>query len=152
MDNEEQSTFNRNDTRKVFFDAWQKEIHSQPVTPLESIIIDVIKRHPEYQSIFSHQETFENFQLSQNSNQPNPFFHLSLHVAIIEQIQSDRPQGIRDIYKRLLNKYHDQTEAEHKMMEVLANLLHDAAQNPALMADDREYIDRLKRSFHLKGQ
>ena len=145
--NNEKAAFDHKDTRKIFFEAWQKELHSQPVTPLEDIIIDVIKRHPEYQSIFSHQESFENFQLKLNSHEPNPFFHLSLHVAIVEQVQADKPQGITEIYKRLMNKYHDQTDVEHKMMEVLAHLLHDAARNPALMADDQAYVERLNRLF-----
>lgn len=137
--------FNQQDTRKVFFDAWQKELHGQPVTPLESLIIDVIKRHPEYQAIFSHQEAFEKEQLNQKPGEPNVFFHLSLHVAIMEQIQSNRPQGIQAIYQKLLNKLQDQTTAEHKMMEVLAHLLHDAAHQPDLMANDQAYLERLKR-------
>lgn len=140
-------SFNHQDTRKVFFEAWQKELHAKPVTALENIIIDVLKRHPEYQSIFSHQEAFENFQLNNNTHEPNPFFHLSLHVAILEQVQSNRPAGVAEIYKRLLNKYHDQNDVEHKMMEVLAQLLHDAAHTPELIANDQAYLDRLNKLF-----
>ncbi|MCS5708840.1 DUF1841 family protein [Candidatus Berkiella cookevillensis] len=139
--------FNHQDTRKVFFEAWQKELHSQPVTPLEGIIVDVLKRHPEYQSIFSHQEAFENFQINLKNGGVNPFFHLSLHVAILEQVNANRPNGIKEIFVRLHNKYHDQTEVEHKMMEVLAQLLHDAAHKPEFLADDSEYLERLKRLF-----
>lgn len=143
--NQDSSNLSQHDTRKIFYEAWQKELHGQPISPLEALIVDVIKRHPEYQHIFSHQEAFENFQINLNNGQPNPFFHLGLHVAVLEQVQADRPQGIKQIYQRLHNKYHDQTEVEHKIMEVLALLLHEAANRPELAADDKVYLERLKR-------
>lgn len=135
---------NPHDTRKVFFDAWQKELHGQPITPLEAIIVDVIKRHPEHQHIFSHQEAFENFQINLNKDEPNPFFHLSLHVAILEQVGANKPHGIQNIYQRLTTKLGDKTEAEHKMIEVLAHALYTANQSTG-MADEAIYLENLKR-------
>lgn len=135
---------NHKDTRKVFFDAWQKELHGQPLTALEAIIVDVLKRHPEYQSIFSHQEAFENFQINLNQGDHNPFFHLSLHVAILEQVGANRPQGIKEIYKRLCQKHRDNTEAEHKMMEILAHALYTANQATGV-ADEKIYLENLRR-------
>lgn len=136
---------NHQDTRKVFFAAWQKEIHGELLTPLESIIVDVLKRHPEYQGIFSHQEAFENFQINLKQGEPNPFFHLSLHVAILEQVSADRPQGIKNIYARLVRKTRDTTEAEHKMIEVLAKTLYSAAHQSAGVADEQAYLEDLKQ-------
>tara|TARA_R110002110_G_scaffold166602_2_gene367343 strand:+ start:97557 stop:97985 length:429 start_codon:yes stop_codon:yes gene_type:complete len=135
---------NPQDTRKVFFDAWQKELRSEILTPLESIIVDVLKRHPEYQGIFSHQEAFENYQINLKQGEPNPFFHLSLHVAILEQVGADKPLGIKNIYERLVRKTGDVTEAEHMMIEVLAKALYSAHQSSG-EADEQVYLENLTR-------
>ena len=135
---------NPQDTRKVFFDAWQKELRSEILTPLESIIVDVLKRHPEYQGIFSHQEAFENYQINLKQGEPNPFFHLSLHVAILEQVGADKPLGIKNIYERLVRKTGDVTEAEHMMIEVLAKALYSAHQSSG-EADEQVYLENLKK-------
>lgn len=139
-----QNNLNPNDTRKVFFEAWQKELCNELLTPLEAIIVDVLKRHPEYHNIFSDQEAFENAQANLKQGEPNPFFHLSLHVAILEQVGADKPQGIKDIYARLVRKTGDMTEAEHKMIEVLAKALYSAHQSSG-MADEQVYLENLKR-------
>src|SRR5690242_16311262 len=117
--------------RQVYFDAWQKELHQQPLSPMEAIIVDVINRHPEYQPIFSEPESFNDLQHEKFALDHNPFFHLALHVTIIEQIMSNRPQGIKDQYERLLKKSGDKTEVEHKMMECLARILVEGFQQGA---------------------
>ena len=39
--------------------------------------------------------------------QINPFLHISLHLAIIEQVQTNRPFGINEAYYKLVNKYNN---------------------------------------------
>lgn len=130
--------------RKVYFDAWQKELKSLPLTPMEAIIVDIIKRHPEYHPIFSHQESFENFQAEKFAIDGNPFFHLALHVTICEQVGADRPQGIRELYQKLLKKHHDQTLTEHKMMECLARVLVENFQQDSA-SNEQKYLEMIKR-------
>lgn len=130
--------------RKVYFDAWQKELNKLPLSAMEAIIVDIIARHPEYQPIFNQTENFEALQDEKYALDHNPFFHLALHVAIAEQVGANRPIGIRKLYKQLLKKYGDQTVAEHKMIECLAKILvdsfsHDSANN------DQMYLAELKR-------
>jgi hypothetical protein len=130
--------------RKVYFEAWQKELKSLTLSPMEAIIVDIIKRHPEYQPIFSHQEAFENFQAEKYAIDGNPFFHLALHVTICEQVGADRPQGIRALYQKLLKKHHDQTVTEHKMMECLARVLVDSFQHDTA-SNEQKYLEMIKR-------
>ncbi|WP_204318325.1 DUF1841 family protein [Serratia marcescens] len=37
----------------------------------------------------------------------NPFLHMGLHLAVREQVATDRPQGIRTVYTKLIEKYQD---------------------------------------------
>lgn len=109
--------------RKVYFDAWQKELKGELKTPMETLIADIIRRHPEYHPLFSDLDNFESYQNEKFNLDHNPFFHLGLHVTIAEQISVDRPLGIRDLYLKLLKKIGEKTQTEHKMMECLAQLL-----------------------------
>ncbi|MDE5005298.1 DUF1841 family protein, partial [Francisella tularensis subsp. holarctica] len=47
--------------------------------------------------------------------QINPFLHISLHLAIIEQIQTNRPFCISNVYQQLLVKYNND---EHKVHHI----------------------------------
>ena len=129
--------------RRVYFDAWQKEIMGIPQSPMEAIIVDIIKRHPEYHPLFS-KETFEQFQSEKFELDHNPFFHLALHVTIAEQVGTDRPKGIRTIYQKLLKKHQDQTVAEHKMMECLARILVEGFMKDAASSEEL-YLEALKK-------
>jgi hypothetical protein len=130
--------------RKVYFDAWQKELQKLPLTAMEAIIVDIIHRHPEYQPIFNQAEQFDELQDEKFALDHNPFFHLALHVAIAEQVGANRPIGITQLYKRLLKKYGDKTLTEHKMIECLAKLLVDSFSQES-ENNDQIYLAMLKR-------
>jgi hypothetical protein len=109
-------------TREMFFSSWHKYKQNKDLLPLEQQIVQVILDHPEYQS------KVENINYSQQSYYPelgetNPFLHMGLHLAIREQISTNRPQGIRSVYKKLLKKYADLMKVEHIIMEQLAECL-----------------------------
>lgn len=130
--------------RKVYYDAWQKERQRLPLTPMEAIIVDIIRRHPEYHPIFAAAENFNELQMEKFALDHNPFFHLALHVTIAEQIGADRPAGIRELYQQLLKKYEDQTKTEHKMMECLAKIL-IVSFNQNQTANEEIYLTALKK-------
>lgn len=129
--------------RKVYYDAWQKALQHQPLTPMESIIVDIIQRHPEYHALFSL-ETFEEFKNEKFSLDHNPFFHLGLHVALLEQVGADRPAGIKQHFQRLLAKYQDQTLVEHKMIDCLAKILVENFQRPD-PDHEKRYLESIAR-------
>ena len=70
-----------------------------------------------------------------------------VHIALAEQVGTDRPPGIRAIHARLAaaadgpGAVHD---AEHRMIECLAEALW-RAQRQGGMPDDRAYLDALGR-------
>lgn len=129
--------------RKVYFDAWQKDLQGLPLSPMEAVIADIIKRHPEYHPIFT-QENFEQMQTEKFALDHNPFFHLALHVTVAEQVSSDRPPGIRSLFGKLLSKYQDQTMAEHKMIECLSHILVESFMKDS-ESTEQEYLEAVKR-------
>jgi hypothetical protein len=130
----------RDEMRKVFYDAWRKHKENRLVEPLESMIIDIILMHPEYHALFDSPENLPEVVFKES----NPFLHISLHLAIREQISTDSPQGIRLVYESLCKKFHDKHLAEHRMLDSLGQILWDAQQTGSL-PDEQYYLEILRR-------
>ncbi len=133
----------RNESRQVFFQTWTKLQQSLPMEPLESIIATVIQGHPEYHSIFKITE-MKDIQENDFNGGQNPFMHMGLHIALIEQVSTNRPSGITSLYQALLPKYTDEHQLQHIMMDCLGESLWNAQQSGE-MPDEKAYIERLRK-------
>ncbi|NOZ54321.1 MAG: DUF1841 family protein [Gammaproteobacteria bacterium] len=134
---------NRQQTRQVFFDAWQKHLTKQAVEPLESLIIKIIQLHPEYHAMLCNPESYSDKDYLPEMGESNPFLHLGMHVAIQEQIQTDQPAGILAHYQSLSAKYNDSHKTEHQIMECLTKVLWEAQRNNTL-PDNNNYLNCIK--------
>jgi hypothetical protein len=128
--------------RMPFFEAWRKYKANEELDPLEKQLIEIILQHPEYHSILD--KPGEYLEHDYGPMGDNPFLHMGLHLNLIEQISSDRPQGIRDIYQSLTKKKGSTLEAEHMMMDCLINNMMKA-QQIGKMSTDEEYLGQLKQ-------
>ncbi|HEY7928547.1 MAG TPA: DUF1841 family protein, partial [Steroidobacteraceae bacterium] len=91
---------NREQLRAAYRDAWHRWQQRLPLQPFEAQLADVIRVHPEYHQLLqSEQSVAEDFPLE--GARTNPFLHMGLHLALREQINTDRPQGIAAIFRRL---------------------------------------------------
>ena len=63
---------------------------------------DLIALHPEYHAILEAPGASRRSRLSRpRAAKSNPFLHLSLHLAVAEQLAIDQPPGIRAHFERL---------------------------------------------------
>ena len=134
----------RNSLRQVFFDAWSKAHQSQILTPLEQVIVAIIRLHPEYHPLLSNQNKNLHRDFTPEQGETNPFLHMSMHIAIHEQLTTQRPEGIVEIYQSLVNKSVDAHQAEHRIMECLGQMLWQAQLNNA-EPDEVAYLECLKK-------
>lgn len=67
---------------------------------------------------------------------------MGLHLAIREQVTTNRPVGISAIYTKLIQKYNDPMTVEHLLMEQLAEFLWLAQKNN-LPPDEALYLRTL---------
>ena len=74
----------------------------------------------------------------------NPFLHMGLHLAIREQVATDRPAGIAAIHRKLSRKSGDPHQAEHQMIDCLAESLWESQRNNQ-PPDELKYLERLQR-------
>ena len=134
---------NRSDARRFFLNVWDKYGKKQPLEPIEGIILEVILAHPEYHALLQQGEDTLDKDYTPEQGETNPFLHMGMHIAIKEQIQADRPAGIRKLCEVLLQKKGDQHEMEHSVMECLGESLWQAQINNG-MPDEKAYLESIK--------
>ena len=131
---------NREDLRRQFIQAWQKAREGRPVTALEDQIASVVAAHPEYHALLEGGEDAVAREWTPEQGETNPFLHLGMHIAIREQVSTDRPPGIRAAHESLVRVLGDPHAAEHEMLECLGAALWEA-QRAGRMPDEAAYLD-----------
>jgi hypothetical protein len=139
----------RDQAREFFFEAWQKRRDSMPLTPLESVTADIIEKHPEYHTILESPEKNIGREYLPEQGETNPFLHLSMHIAISEQVSIDQPAGIRNAVQRLAQSLGSPHDAEHEVMDCLAETIWQA-QRSHTAPDMRIYLDCLEQKLRAK--
>ena len=113
----------RNQMRRCFREVWRKQAAGLPLEPLEHLIAGVIGQHLEYQALLTGPEVLLEQEYFPEMGATNPFLHMGMHIAIQEQLTSDRPTGIMQIYRWLCQHVGDNHTAEHRMMACLGETL-----------------------------
>jgi hypothetical protein len=129
--------------RRMYLEAWRKFSAKQPLEPLEAQLAAVIAEHPEYIPFLESGDTALGTDFTPEGGQANPFLHLGLHLAIREQVATDRPKGIAAIHQKLAARLGDAHAAEHAMLEPLAETIWEA-QRSGILPDEQRYLERLK--------
>ncbi len=134
----------RRQSRQFFFDTWQKYQSKQALGPLEQQLLQIILQHPEYHFIFSQPEKYLEYEYLPELGETNPFLHMALHLSVLEQVSTNRPEGIREIYHALCKKSGSSLEAEHQMMGCIVESLWQA-QRSGQMPNEANYLNQLRK-------
>lgn len=137
-------TQDRNKLRQFYLDVWQKHLNGHELEPLEKMIAKVIEWHPEYHQMLEKGEAAVAQEFMPENGQSNPFLHMGMHLGLQEQLTTQRPTGIIEVYQALLKKKADAHEVEHLMMNCLGEMMWMAQQNKT-MPDEAQYLECLKR-------
>ena len=133
----------RDQARQFLIDAWKKRSAALPATPLETLAADIIELHPEYQALLTSEDALARDWTPEDGSM-NPFLHLSLHLAIAEQLSIDQPPGIRALFETRHSQYGDQHAALHDILECLGETLWRAQRDRA-PPDGAAYLDCIRR-------
>jgi hypothetical protein len=129
--------------RRFFCEVWRKHRAGTALESLEGMVAHIIAAHPEYHSLLEDPAVLDQ-DYTPESGRSNPFLHMGLHIAIEEQLAADRPAGIRDIYRQLIQRHGDPHDVEHRMAECLAEGIWEAQGN-GTAPDESAYLERLRR-------
>lgn len=115
------------------------------LSAMENLALEVILLHPEYQAVLGDAKRYQDKDYLPEMGDTNPFLHMSMHIAIKEQLSIDQPVGIRQRFERLLKKTGDEHAAMHQVMECLGEMIWQAQRNQSA-PDASVYFECLDRS------
>lgn len=139
----------REQVRRFFCDAWKKHVDRLPLAGAEVTAVDIVARHPEYRDLLEDTDGALEKEWTPEAGQMNPFLHLSLHLAISEQVSIDQPPGIRAAYEALRSRL-DPHAAEHVILECLGETLW-RSQREGRPMDAQAYLEGIRRAAGLQG-
>jgi hypothetical protein len=136
----------REEVRRFFTGAWDKERSAALLSPLETIAVEWIVEHPEFHSLLESEDAALAAQYRPDDGRTNPFLHLSMHLTITEQVAIDQPPGIRAATLELARRLGSLHEAQHAVMECLGEMLW-SAQRAGLPPDGEAYVECVRRQL-----
>ena len=135
--------YSREQLRGMYRSAWHKFSARQPLEPLEAHIAAVVAEHLEYLP-WLEAEPDSGVEFTPEGGRENPFLHMGLHLALREQVATDRPAGIAHVHRELAARLGGTHAAEHAMLEPLAETLWEA-QRSGRTPDEQSYLEKLAR-------
>jgi len=134
----------RDQARDFLFTLWAKHRAGAALTPLESLALSVVLEHPEYHPVLEDREANLEREWRPEGGQTNPFLHVSMHLAIEEQLSIDQPPGIRAAVTALERRTGSAHDARHAVMDCLAEMVWQSQRN-GVAFDNAAYLDCLAR-------
>jgi hypothetical protein len=134
----------RDEARRFIVGAWRKFRAGEPLSDLERTVASLVAMHPEYHALIDEGERHLERDFTPDGGAVNPFLHLSLHLAVAEQLAIDQPAGIRAEFERLKRAHGDEHDALHAVLECLGETMWQA-QRLGTGPDAGVYLDCLRR-------
>ena len=136
----------RDQVRQFFFDTWRKYGSGEALSDLEKIALAVITLHPEYHALLVDTERNLDRDYAPEGGGINPFLHLSLHLALEEQLSIDQPRGLRAQFERIAAVSGSAHDAKHALLECLAETMWQA-QRAGRPPDQALYLGCVESKF-----
>ncbi len=136
----------REQVRRFFFDVWAKYRAGQPLAGAEQPALEAVLAHPEYHVLLEDPERYRDRDYPPEAGETNPFLHLSMHLALAEQLAIDQPPGLRARYQRLLARHGEPMRAQHAAIDCLGETIWRAQRDQGPF-DAAVYLDCLDRQL-----
>ncbi|QID18138.1 DUF1841 family protein [Nitrogeniibacter mangrovi] len=133
----------RDQARQFFLDAWQKHRDGSVLTPMESLFVGIAELHPEYHPFLEDPDAIDR-DFSPDDGQINPFLHLSLHLAVEEQLSIDQPPGLKAAFAQLQLRLGNRHDALHEVLECLGETIW-RAQRDRQPPDGAAYVQAVRK-------
>lgn len=133
----------RDQARAFFIESWRKHLANEPLQAMEQLVADIVQSHPEYHALLEAPDAADK-DFTPEDGAINPFLHLSLHLAIEEQLAIDQPPGIQAAFQTCLERRGNTHEARHDVLESLGETIWEAQRSGAPL-DASAYLQRVKQ-------
>jgi len=134
----------RGQVRDFFFETWRKYRAGERLAGLETVALEVALLHSEYHAVLDDAARYREQEYFPELGETNPFLHMSLHMALEEQLSIDQPAGVAGRFAALLARTGDRHEALHEALECLAEMVW-RAQRDSAPPDAAAYLENLDK-------
>lgn len=135
----------RDQVRDFFFETWRKYRASEPLAGAETIALEVALLHPEYHAVLDDPGRYREQPYFPELGETNPFLHMSLHLALEEQLSIDQPAGVRQRFDTLVQSSGgNRHDALHEALECLAEMVWRSQKDNA-PPDAAAYLENLEK-------
>ena len=134
----------RDQLRRMYCEAWSRHQQHLHMEPLQAQIAAVVAQHPEYHALLENPDQAVGKEYLPDLGETNPFLHMGMHLAIREQVSTNRPEGILTLYQQLALGCDDLHALDHQLMECLAEMIW-RAQRDGSMPDEEHYLECMKK-------
>ena len=134
----------RDEVRQFFAMVWRKQAERLPRTAMEALAADIVMLHPEYHAMLANGDVAAQMEFPVEQGAMNPFLHLSLHLAVQEQLSIDQPAGLHAEFERILARSGDRHEALHAVLDCLGETVW-RSQRDGMPPDAAAYLDCVRR-------
>jgi len=125
----------------MFFETWRKYRAGEPLAGIETLALEAVLLHPEYHEILSDPARYREREYV---DETNPFLHMSLHIALLEQLSIDQPPGISLVFQRIEVRRGEKHAALHDALECLAETVW-RSQRDGMPPDAAAYLACLEK-------
>jgi hypothetical protein len=132
----------REQVRGFFFETWRKYGAGEVLSGMEALALEIVLLHPEYHAVLGDPERYREQEYFPELGRTNPFLHLSLHLALQEQLSIDQPRGIVARFASLVARRGERHAALHDAIECLAEMVW-RAQRERAEPDGAAYLECL---------
>lgn len=133
----------RDQARQFLIESWKKRRNKAPATALETLAADIVEWHREYHPLLEATDAATR-EWTPEQGETNPFLHMSLHLAIEEQLSIDQPPGIRKALNQLEQRTGDRHLALHAILDCLGETMW-RAQRDGKPPDGEAYLECIRR-------
>ncbi|HWQ40196.1 MAG TPA: DUF1841 family protein [Burkholderiales bacterium] len=134
----------REQARQFFFETWRRYRAGRPLEGLQQTALPLLLLHPEYHPLLDRPEHYLHKNWLPDEGALNPFLHLSLHLAVQEQLAIDQPRGIRALFDKLRARLGEEHDALHALVECLGETMWQA-QRATAPPDEHLYLECVSR-------
>jgi hypothetical protein len=132
----------REQVRELFFGTWAKYRAGRALEAMEALALEVILQHPEYHALLDDPERYREREYFPEMGETNPFLHMSLHIALEEQLSIDQPRDVVQCFNALTAKHGARHAALHDALECLAEMVW-RSQREGTPPDAQAYLECL---------
>lgn len=130
--------------RRFFCEVATKRGLGTPLTPIEAMAADWIGAHPQYGADLASADRALATRYPTEPDRDNPFLHLSLHLAVAEQVSIDQPPGIAAASRVLATRLGSAHEAAHALIDCLRETM-DRSARESRPPDGEAYLACIRR-------